>query len=169
MKNINRAIEKAYELTENETPVKNFDCGLLCAGRCCKAGVGDSMELFPHEKELLEDCPDFTVTDGERPLVTCSGSCDRRKRPLACRIFPLFPLVEKDDDGKETVSVIRDPRAGRICPLCADSDFMPSRSFVRAVRRVGLFLMRDEECAEYLRKTSELISDLLILEYRLKG
>lgn len=159
----NKNLKEAYALLERATPLGFTDCGGLCAARCCTQATGDSMELFPHEKELFEEADGFEIIDGEIPLLKCTGSCERSARPLACRIYPLFPLV----DG-ENIRVIYDPRATASCPLCNEKARL-DRRFVRAVRRAGKYLLRDEEGANYLRKTSEYLMELIQLEAKLTG
>ncbi len=161
----NKALREAYNLLENEAPLGNADCGELCGAVCCTAKTGDSMELFPGEKELFEGKDGFEITKGEISLLKCSGSCDRRIRPFACRIYPLFPLVD-ERDGKEVIRVIYDPRATAACPLCKARARL-DRRFTRAVRRAGKYLLADPETAEYLRKTSEYLKELIEFEAKL--
>ena len=168
MKVDNKALREAYALLEKTTPLGRTDCGLACGAVCCTDACGDSMELFPFEKELLEGAEGFEITDGEVPLLRCSGRCERDKRPLACRIYPLFPLVCTDEDGKESIRVIYDPRSGAACPLSSQRVRL-DRRFVRAVRRAGKYLLSDSETAAYLRKTSEYLNELIELEVMLKG
>lgn len=165
MKIENKALREAYNLLEKATPLGNADCGSICEAVCCGDSLGDSMELFPYEKELFENLESYSVTDGETPLVKCSGSCSRCERPLACRIYPLFPLVV-EEDGKEKIRVIFDPRATSACPL-VKARVRLDRRFTRAVRRAGKYLLRDEQTAEYLRKTSEFLKELIELEIKL--
>ena len=164
----NKALRESYALLENSTPLGKADCGSVCGAVCCTDSAGDSMELFPYEKELFENSEGFTVTDGEVPLVKCSGTCQREQRPLACRIYPLFPLVVSDEEGNEKIRVIYDPRATSSCPLCAKRAKL-DRRFVRAVRRAGKYLLGDEQMAAHLRKTSEYLNELIELEMMLKG
>lgn len=101
--NFKSGLQKALDELENITPLKPFNCGKLCSARCCSGDENDGMGLFPGEKELLESSTDFEINDSEgnfgEPVVVCRGGCDRRKRPLACRIFPLFPLaVERENE-----------------------------------------------------------------------
>ena len=165
MKVDNKALREAYALLEKTTPLGRTDCGLACGAVCCTDACGDSMELFPFEKELLEGAEGFEITDGEVPLLRCSGRCERDKRPLACRIYPLFPLVVSED-GEERIRVIYDPRATASCPLCAHKAKL-DRRFVRAVRRAGKYLLLDEQTAAHLRKTSEYLTELIELEVKL--
>ncbi len=161
----NKALREAYNLLENTTPLGGADCGELCDAVCCSSKTGDSMELFPGEKELLEGKEGFEIVDGEIPLLKCSGVCSREERPLACRMYPLFPLaVEKE--GSEQIRVIYDPRSTAACPLCKARARL-DRRFTRAVRRAGKYLLADPETAEYLRKTGEYLKELIELEAKL--
>ena len=164
----NKALREAYNLLEAATPLGRVDCGSVCNAVCCTDDCGDSMELFPYEKELFEQLEGFEITEGDVPLLKCSGVCERSERPLACRIYPLFPLVTDDEDGNETVRVIYDPRATFSCPLCSQKVKL-DRRFVRAVRRAGKYLLKDEAAAAHLRKTSSYLKELIELEVKLKG
>ena len=161
----NRYLKEAYSLLENATPLGRNDCGSVCNAVCCTDALGDSMELFPYEKELFEKLEGFEVVDGEIPAVKCSGRCEREARPIACRIYPLFPLVV-NENGEEHIRVIYDPRATASCPLCAHKARL-DRRFIRAVRRAGKYLLRDEHTAAYLRKTSEYLTELIEFEIKL--
>ncbi len=161
----NKSLREAYALLENTTPLGRNDCGSVCDAVCCSDALGDSMELFPYEKELFEKLDGFEVVDGEIPAVKCNGTCERGTRPLACRIYPLFPLVV-NEDGAEKIRVIYDPRATVSCPLCEHKARL-DRRFVRAVRRAGKYLLEDANTAEYLRKTSEYLTELIEFEIKL--
>ncbi|MBR6634905.1 MAG: hypothetical protein IKL41_04705 [Clostridia bacterium] len=165
MKIENKSLREAYALLENAAPLGYADCGLACGAVCCTDKTGDSMELFPHEKEIFSSLDGFEVVDGEVPLVKCNGSCSREQRPLACRIYPLFPLVV-NEDGEDKIRVIYDPRASHACPLASERVRL-DRRFLRAVRRAGKYLLKDNETAEYLKKTSEFLKELIELEIKL--
>ena len=97
MNNIkNPALREAYERLYHKTPLGFYNCGRLCDGLCCR-GDSQGMWLFPYEEELFKDKEGFEICETEGnygyPMVICSGECDRRERPLACRIFPLFPVI----------------------------------------------------------------------------
>ena len=113
------------------------------------------MWLYPGEEELFTDKEGFALCEAEgnhgQPMVICSGECDRRERPLACRIFPLFPLVT-EEDGRVNIEVIMDP----IDP-----------SFARAVRRAAMYLVRDEEIKEYMKAVSLELLEIIELRERL--
>jgi hypothetical protein len=106
---------------------------------------------------LLADAG-YTIRPAEGGyLLTCDGTCDRTKRPLACRMFPLFPILT--EEGR--IKAVYDPRGYRMCPLVRECAHVPlDRDFVRAVRRAGRILMEDPACAAFLRMNSAEIADL---------
>lgn len=138
------------------TPLET-DCGRLCGARCCRGGAGEGMLLFPHEEEALAACapPDARrILDAPAGrLLVCGGTCAREARPLACRIFPLLPLLGEDGIVRAAV----DPGAWKLCPLARQIESVRlSAPFVRAVRRVGRLLTRDGDCLRELRaRTAE--------------
>ena len=154
---MSNALERAYALLEDITPLTT-DCGAVCDGRCCRESAdSEGMLLFPGEEALLAGT-DFTIRPADGGyLLTCDGTCDRRLRPLACRIFPLFPILT--EEGR--VRAVYDPRGWRMCPLVRECAHVPlDRDFVRAVRRAGRILASDPACAAFLRLQSEEIADL---------
>ncbi len=164
----NRALAKAYALMKNETPLGDIDCGTVCGARCCGGDDKTGMWLFPHEAEFVKQSS-LTVKNTEAnfgcPAAVCSGACKRDERPLACRFFPLFPILI-EENGHETVKVIFDPRAS-VCPLSAEGVRL-SRTFVRAVRRAGKCLAADEEINAYMKKISNELLELAELAAKLK-
>lgn len=150
-------LERAYALLEEVTPLTT-DCGAVCDGRCChESADSEGMLLFPGEEILLADAG-YTIRPADGGyLLTCDGICDRTLRPLACHIFPLFPVLT--EEGR--VRAVYDPRGYRMCPLVRECAHVPlDRDFVRAVRRAGRILTEDSACAAFLRLQSEEIADL---------
>ncbi|MBR3692329.1 MAG: hypothetical protein IKL89_06485 [Clostridia bacterium] len=142
-----RMYARIFRILGDLTPLR-ADCGQLCGAACCKGDAQTGMRLFPHEESVLS----VTETPDGGRLCVCDGSCDRKSRPLACRIFPFFPTV--DDRGR--IFVEPDMRAARLCPLIANADeILFDRRFFRALRRVGKILSRDPECRAYLREVTE--------------
>lgn len=138
--------EKIYSIIGNLTPLL-ADCGLLCEHACCKGDENLGMRLFPYEESSLT----IKNTESGGRLAVCDGFCDRKSRPLACRIFPFFPTI--DEKGK--IFVEKDYRASLLCPLIAHSDeivFDPR--FFKAVKKVGKILAKDEKCREFLYETT---------------
>ena len=113
------------------------------------------MRLFPHEETTLK------VIEGENvKLCVCGGSCNRNLRPLACRIFPLFPKVL--ENGRIAAEI--DTRALRLCPLAENVEMVKfDKEFITAVRRVGRLLYRDPECREFLIETTKEINQYAAL------
>lgn len=166
--NISFELKKAYEILYNETPLGFYNCGRLCDGLCCR-GDESGMWLFPGEDRLFRDKEGFTVceTEGNHgyPMVICSGECNRRERPLACRIFPLFPMVS-EVDGEPDICVSVDPRAG-MCPLSHGSKPFDN-DFVKAVRRAAQCMVRDPELYDYLKCVTEELEEIKYLKNLLK-
>lgn len=145
-----------YSLLRNETPLKE-DCGKICNGKCCKGDDNTGMILFPGEENLIDENIEIKVAENGEKIAVCNGTCNRNKRPLSCRIYPLFPLVETED-GNEIVKTIIDLRAD--CPLTS-GEYKFNKAFVRKVKRVGKYLLlNDETKSKYLELCDE-INELL--------
>ena len=149
-------LQRAYDILHDVTPLRD-DCGCLCDAKCCKGTSADGMLLFPGEEKYFENDSSFVIkdTDFGKTLI-CSGRCDRTKRPLACRIFPLFPYVTKDENGFR-INVLKDIRALQYCPLKQD-DMQPQ--FYRAVRLATRNLLRDDQSARFLLCMTQNMMDL---------
>lgn len=165
----NPALREAYERLYHKTPLGFYNCGRLCDGLCCR-GEGQGMWLFPYEEELFVGKEGFEICETEGnygyPMVICSGECDRAERPLACRIFPLFPLVF-EEDGKIRIKVVYDPRSG-MCPLSRQNKELDS-SFIKEVRKAARYLIRDEKILEYMKAVSLELTEIAELQRRLGG
>ena len=163
----NPALREAYERLYHKTPLGFYNCGRLCDGLCCR-GDEQGMWLFPYEEEFFENKEGFEVCETEGnygyPMVICSGECDRAERPLACRIFPLFPLVT-EDEGKIRIKVIYDPRAG-MCPLTRQNKEIDS-SFIKEIYKSTRYLIRDEKILEYLKVVSSELIEIMELKHLL--
>lgn len=154
-------IGDAYSALRTVTPLAGMDCGRLCGGRCCKGSKNEGMELFHGEGERFKNDPSFTVkTDGGREILICSGHCDRRSRPLSCRMYPFFP-IPVEEDGKVRIRVVYDLRGFATCPLIRDH-IKPDPRFVRAVKLAGMYLARDPENLRILRETAALFEELAL-------
>ena len=144
-----------YALLGNLTPLTE-DCGSVCGAVCCKGSDKDGMLLFPGEAAHLQ-CEERVVCERARELYVCDGTCDREKRPLSCRLFPLFPILT--DEGR--VQAVYDPRAYRLCPLVQLADNVRlDRAFVRAVRAVGRKLASSPEGMAFLQQQTAEIREI---------
>lgn len=151
-----KVIKSCYSVLRRATPL-NFDCGKICNGKCCKGDDKTGMLLFPGEEILIDPNINVIETESGEKLAVCNGTCDRNKRPLSCRIYPLFPVVV-DKDGESEVSVCIDYRAD--CPLAApNSEYEFNKSFIKGVRRVGKYLLLNEETASYYKELSDACND----------
>ena len=131
------------------------DCGQLCGAACCRPdedGQG-GVYLFPGEEALLEPCAWGRVGPSPfTPMLTCEAPCDRERRPLACRIFPLTPVRGKS--GRWTVRM--DVRARAMCPLVRSGIGGLDPDFVRAARDALRLIARDPEGDAFLEKWAAL-------------
>jgi len=172
---------KAYTRLEDVTPLK-YDCGSLCGALCCsdksKDGETLGMWLLPYERELLEALSKDDVTteftfgkaeDGTE-TVFCNGSCDRKIRPFACRIYPFYAHISTKADGRSKIEVRCDPRARFSCPIAMkDAYLRPSIEFVSAVKSAVRVLMQDEEIAEDIISMSEFLAEIGEMQKKLLG
>lgn len=151
------AVLAARELLNHLTPLKT-DCGRLCQGACCQGDEATGMLLFPGEEALYEDCAfahvvptGFSLGSTPAQLLVCYGHCDRKNRPLACRLFPLFLKFRED----QTPVLRMDARARAVCPLTDYGMKALDPAFRQAARRAYDLLLEDETCAAYLRALDE--------------
>lgn len=152
--------EKAYEIMSSTPLITN--CGRLCQCLCCSdTDVGEGMYLYPFEEIMLKETSfsallpcDFKAGGREVTFMTCDGFCERDKRPLACRIFPLVPYIGVDGE----VQVIFDPRAVNFCPL---EHKKITRKFKRQVMEVTNLLLKVSETRDFLIAQSRLIDDYM--------
>lgn len=155
-----------YKLFDGVTPLP-ADCGRLCGKICCDGESDSGMLLFPGEFEvyrLLEPSwleiqkTDMTYEYNSKtyrvPIAMCSADCDRFERPLACRIFPLTPHLDKE--GR--LEIISDPRAKIICPISVDADKF-DKHFVKNVHRAFSLLMKNERFKAFMRVYSKYLDD----------
>ena len=156
-----------YRMFDRATPAKS-DCGTLCDRICCRGDEG-GMYLFPGEKsvyrlldpdwikiEQSDFCYSWNGTTKYLPIAFCNGECDRYQRPLACRIFPLTPVL--DDEGK--LQVIVDPRAKPMCPLAKVwelDDFEPQ--FITNVERSFRLLLKNREFYAFMQEYTKYIKE----------
>lgn len=153
-------IKSCYSVLRKATPL-NFDCGKICNGKCCEGDDKTGMLLFPGEENLID--PNINIIENEcgYKLAVCNGNCDRNRRPLACRIYPLFPLITEENE----IKVITDLRAE--CPLTRGS-YHFSRSFVKGVKRIGKYLLLNEETAEHYKELCRIQNEYMELFQKLQ-
>ena len=151
-------IDRAYQILATTTPL-SFDCGRLCGSICCSSQApGTGMILFPGEerrypktlpwaeiekyRHIRVNSPELPpdVTDFDLYLLRCHGVCSREQRPLACRVFPLAPLITENG----VIRLVLDTDGMEICPLVHQGQINRLRTgFVRQVRRAFQLLAED--------------------------
>ena len=152
---------QAREMLENLTPLKS-NCGLLCGGACCEAdedGQGGVL-MFPGERDLIKDEPWLEMQPSPMPvgdidwgMMVCEGKCDRKARPLGCRIFPLTPY--RSANGTEW-KVRTDRRAWVMCPLMKYGVKGLDPEFVATVKQALNLIASDPDGEEFLEEWQEL-------------
>ena len=154
------AVLAARELLESLTPLKT-DCGRLCQGACCQGDEATGMLLFPGEEALYADCTfarvvptGFSLGGTPAQLLVCDGRCDRKNRPLACRLFPLFLTFKPDGSSRLRL----DRRARAVCPLTDYGIRALDPAFRQAARQAYDLLLANDACAAYLRELDEAFS-----------
>lgn len=153
-----KAVLAARAILMDATPLKR-DCGRLCSARCCSPdedGRG-GMLLFPGEEACYRELPEgFALTSvPEGILLTCGGTCQRERRPLACRVFPLmFTLKE----GRPSVRM--DPRAWPVCPLMPSGETGLSEGFVSAALEAATILAADPSQRAFLESQQAFVNEL---------
>ena len=153
-------IYKAYDIIGSLTPVKGADCGKLCEKRCCK-GDEAGMLLFPGEEIILAGITGFNIEKMvymETPginILFCDGCCKRETRPLACRIFPVAPSINKDD---KDVTAVSDIRGRRMCPIY-DLKYADPK-FIQAVAEAFNLLAQDKSTLDFMNLISSEINEL---------
>ncbi len=156
-------ITSCYSLLRNVTPLE-VDCGKICNGKCCGGDGKTGMLLFPGEEKLID--PEISIIKNEKgdSFAVCNGKCDRNKRPLACRIYPLFPIVKNKEEG-DYIEVEFDPRAD--CPLTT-GEYEITRRFEKCVKRVGKYLLLNDDTEMFYRELSGEIQEYIVLKNILK-
>ncbi len=157
-----RHIKAAYRAMGKVTPLP-ADCGNLCNSACCHTPAGAhrqyGMLLFPGEWRLLRRHPFFRVRSHKGPkgfekqvqFAVCKGRCNRKHRPLACRIYPLIPALSQDG----TVQAVPDAKAVYRCPLLQDPTSFITPEFYSAVKRAGDALRTCPALRKHLQARTE--------------
>ena len=164
---MNPVLRTAREKLNSVTPLKK-DCGRVCDAACCRSPENEEigMLLFPGEEEVYSGKDGWMIRETAMgPMVICSGICERDERPLACRMFPLLPVIGEDGE----IRAVTDLRAKAVCPLARQGRSAMDPAFTEAVREAGDLLAADEEQAEFLKSLAEEQEELKRLRRALGG
>ena len=164
--NMQDTLKKARALLAEVTPLKT-DCGKVCGARCCRSLEEEEtgMLLFPGEEEMYRGKPGWSLRETTAGiLAVCPGRCERNDRPLACRIFPLLPVIREG-----TVKAAADQRAKAVCPLLRQGIRGMDPAFTEAVREAGKLLAEEPEQRRFLERMTEEQDELKALRAKLGG
>ena len=162
------AVFSAYGRLKYDTPLK-YDCGKLCDGLCCKGADDRGMILYPGEEKLFSDKKGFQIKKDSlgRNILICKSDCNRKIRPLSCRMYPLFPYVY-EENGEIKLKVIYDIRGLNSCPVVFNK-IKVSKKFIQSVRLAGKELLREEDCKKMLWDISREIDDIIKINEMMRG
>ena len=163
---MNPVLHAAREKLKSVTPLKK-DCGRVCGAACCRSPEGEEtgMLLFLGEEELYAGKDGWIIREtAVGPMVICPGECERDERPLACRIFPLLPVIRNDE-----VKVAADQRARAVCPLLRQGIRGMDPAFTDAVREAGRLLAGDPVQRKFMEMLTEEQDELKSLREKLGG
>ena len=163
---MDETLRRAREKLAEVTPLKT-DCGKVCGAKCCRSLEEEEtgMLLFPGEEEAYLEKPGWTVRETPAGLLAvCPGTCERNERPLACRIFPLLPVLRNGE-----ITVAADQRARAVCPLLRQGIRGMNPAFTDAVREAGQILAEDPEQRDFLQMLTEEQDELKALREKLGG
>ena len=149
-------ILRAYAAIGESTPLCS-DCGALCGAACCESdGDGQGgVDLLPGEKDLVGDAEWMEISHDpsmDTEMIVCTAMCEREKRPVLCRVFPLCPVIGRN--GKWTVRM--DARARAMCPLTRGGVRGLDPEFVRGCMRAVRILAEEPDGADFLRRWAEI-------------
>ena len=164
---MNPVLRTAREKLKSVTPLKR-DCGRVCDAACCRSSEVEEtgMLLFPGEEEAYSGKEGWTVrVTAMGPMVICPGNCERDERPLACRLFPLLPLMGTNGE----IRVMTDLRAKAVCPLARQGKSAMDPAFIEAVGEAGNLLAADGEQAAFLKRLGDEQEELKRLRRMLGG
>jgi len=160
-------LRTAREKLKGTTPMMR-DCGRICDSACCRSPEGEEtgMLLFPGEDEAYIGKEGWIIREtATGPLVICPGNCERDERPLACRLFPLLPVADRNGEFR----AVTDLRAKAVCPLARQGKSAMNPAFIEAVKEVGALLAEDKEQAFFLKRLAEEQEELKRLRRALGG
>ena len=166
---------KIYNMTNNASPLGEFDCGELCNSICCTVEGSDKNDvmtdmvlyLLPGEEEMLENESDwfeiyYETTneyhypdswDGEVYYIKCTNPphCNRKLRPIQCRSFPLSPHLDKDNNLHLIYDV--DDMTYQ-CPIIAEKRDL-DEDFLKKVYKMWKRLIEDDLIFDLVKMDSE--------------
>ena len=154
-----------YRILDEVSPVP-FDCGRICGSACCiSESDDDGIFLLPGEEMLhdREDWESWEIVDTEHfavpeswnkkaVFVTCkkNGVCDRKRRPIQCRTFPLVPGFTGGELSLEKNGML----LGYACPLL-EQETPLNPDFERETKRAWGILVKDDRIRDWVAFLTE--------------
>ena len=166
---------KLYNMTNNASPLGQFNCGELCDSICCTVENKNEEDLLsemvlyllPGEVEMLENESDwfelfYETTDeydypeswnGKVYYIKCTNPphCNRRLRPIQCRSFPLSQHL--DEDNKLHLIYDEDDMTYQ-CPIIRDRLDL-DEDFINRIFKMWEKLIEDKLIFDLVKMDSE--------------
>ncbi|WP_297980616.1 hypothetical protein [uncultured Methanobrevibacter sp.] len=165
---------KIYQMTENVSPLGDFDCGSLCNSICCTVENKDKdnimldmvLYLLPGEEELYSEDDWFEMYyettdeyeypdswDGEVYYIKCTNPphCNRKLRPIQCRSFPLSPHIDNED--KLHLIYDEDDMTYQ-CPIISEKRELDEK-FIKTIYKMWKKLSKDKLIYDLIKMDSE--------------
>jgi len=147
--------EAIYTLLDKVSPIDG-DCGKLCGAACCTCQSPEmGLYLLPGEEKIFSRREDWLKWDslsaeeyefpeswhGKIHFLKCLKApfCDRKKRPLQCRTFPLAPHLDDDDN---LYLIYHSSKLPYSCPLITDKISL-NEDFIKATYEAWSRLITD--------------------------
>lgn len=171
-----RTWKAIYKLLDYVSPV-NFDCGKICGSICCNPEINNTnikdedievgIFLLPGEEKIHHRKDDWLnwsflhaeeydypeSWNGKVFFVKCTTPpiCPRKKRPLQCRFYPLYPYIDENDK----LSLIYHPfYTPYNCPLI-DNKVKLNDKFFKAILTVWKRLIKDPLIYDLIKYESD--------------
>ena len=158
--------QAVYDRLNQVNPV-GFDCGIICGAACCDVSQPYlGMYLLPGEEQVHNQNdgwlqwteepvePDYHPAswDGTVWFVRCQGPehCNREKRPIQCRTFPLLPHLT--DDNRLQL-IFNDLELSYYCPLLGQSSKLQP-DFIEETWHAWNTLIQDPLIYDYVKQDS---------------
>lgn len=154
-----------YNITKDITPLKT-DCGQLCGSICCRTDEKNSLGiyLFPGEECMFngdEEWIQWEICDRDEQFfppswpqklyfIKCTSFCQREKRPLACRFFPLTPHFNNQNNFCLIYETLDLPYS---CPLISKKIPL-QEEFIKTVAGCWEIMLKDYRLEDIVREDS---------------
>ncbi len=159
--------KEVYARLDRVTPIDG-DCGALCGSICCQDSPDYEMVMYllPGEDKVHNKSDPWLCWEWDDPRVhhfpksfrgplwmvdcTQAEACNRKKRPVQCRTFPVAPHLTLKD---ELILIWDNMELPYVCPLLAQQAAL-REDFMETTLAVWEMLCTDRQIYDIVRKDS---------------